>query len=76
MTLLLHIVDASITAAIDESIHLDCVYFLMRRNPDVPQQELLSPLAAVQIKSQKTRERKCLFYWRDGTGALLCITIG
>ena len=65
-----------ITAAIDEIVHLDCVYFLMRRNPDVLQQELLSPLAAVQIKSQKMKERKCLFYWRDGTGALLCITIG
>jgi hypothetical protein len=76
VTSLLPIVDASITAAIDESMHVECVYVLMRRNPDVLQQELLSPLAAVQIKSQKTRERKCLFYWRDGTGALLCITIG
>jgi hypothetical protein len=29
-----NIVDALITAAIDETIHLDCVYFLIRREPD------------------------------------------
>ncbi|OEU14506.1 hypothetical protein FRACYDRAFT_241053 [Fragilariopsis cylindrus CCMP1102] len=28
-------VDALIMAAIDESVHLDCVYFLLRRQPDV-----------------------------------------
>jgi hypothetical protein len=31
----LNVVDALITAAIDEDIHLDCVYFLLRRQPDV-----------------------------------------
>jgi hypothetical protein len=33
----LNIVEALITAAIDENIHLDCVYFLFRREPDVLQ---------------------------------------
>jgi hypothetical protein len=31
----LNIVEALIMAAIDENIHLDCVYFLLRRQPDV-----------------------------------------
>jgi hypothetical protein len=30
-----NIMEALITAAIDENIHLDCVYFLLRREPDV-----------------------------------------
>jgi hypothetical protein len=30
-----NIVDALITAAIDEDVHLDCVYFLLRRHPDL-----------------------------------------
>jgi hypothetical protein len=35
-------VDAIVTAAIDENIHLDCVHFLIRREPDVLQKLLLS----------------------------------
>jgi hypothetical protein len=35
-----NIVDALITACIDEHIHLDCVYFLLRREPDVLQKIL------------------------------------
>jgi ankyrin repeat protein len=31
----LNMVEALINAAIDEYVHLDCVYFLMRREPDV-----------------------------------------
>jgi hypothetical protein len=31
----LNISDALITAAIDENVHLDCVYFLLRRKPEV-----------------------------------------
>jgi hypothetical protein len=31
----LNVAEALITAAIDENIHLDCVYFLLRRQPDV-----------------------------------------
>jgi hypothetical protein len=30
-----NVVDALITAAINETIHLDCVYFLFRREPDI-----------------------------------------
>jgi hypothetical protein len=37
-----NVADALITAAIDENIHLDCVYFLLRRQPDVLQKSLLS----------------------------------
>jgi hypothetical protein len=37
-----NIVDALVTAAIDEDIHLDCVYFLLRRHPDVLHKLLLS----------------------------------
>jgi hypothetical protein len=31
----INIVEALVMAAIDESIHLDCVYFLLRRQPDL-----------------------------------------
>ena len=31
----LNIVDALLSAAIDENVDLDCVYFLMRRHPDI-----------------------------------------
>jgi hypothetical protein len=37
-----NVADALITAAMDENIHLDCVYFLLRRQPDVLQKSLLS----------------------------------
>jgi hypothetical protein len=33
----LNIADALLSAAIDDGIHLDCVYFLLRREPDVLQ---------------------------------------
>jgi hypothetical protein len=42
----LNIADALITAAIDEYVHLDCVYFLLRREPDVLQKLLSSTQAA------------------------------
>jgi hypothetical protein len=38
-----NIVDALVTAAIDEDIHLDCVYFLLRRHPDVLHKLLSQP---------------------------------
>ena len=38
-----NIADALITAAIEEGVHLDCVYFLLRRHPGV-MQEILSLL--------------------------------
>ena len=37
----LNIVEALLMAATDESVHLDCVYFLLRRQPDV----LIKPLS-------------------------------
>lgn len=36
----LNIADTLLSAAIDDSIHLDCVYFLLRRQPDVLQKML------------------------------------
>ncbi|OEU10899.1 hypothetical protein FRACYDRAFT_246774 [Fragilariopsis cylindrus CCMP1102] len=41
-----NVVDALVTAAIDENIHLDCVYLLMRRQPDV--------LVKLQLHSSST----------------------
>ena len=38
----LNVVEALMTAAIDEDIHLDCVYFLLRRQPDILQKLLSS----------------------------------
>jgi hypothetical protein len=35
-----NVIDALLTAATDEKIHLDCVYFLLRREPDVLQKLL------------------------------------
>ena len=42
----LNVVEALMTAAVDEDIHLDCVYYLIRREPNVLQ-KLLSPTVAV-----------------------------
>jgi hypothetical protein len=44
----LHVVNALMTAAIDENIHLDCVYFLLRRQPDILQ-KLLSSASITMI---------------------------
>ncbi|OEU18796.1 hypothetical protein FRACYDRAFT_237076 [Fragilariopsis cylindrus CCMP1102] len=38
----LNVVEALMTAAVDEDIHLDCVYFLLRRQPDILQKLLSS----------------------------------
>ena len=38
----INITEALLTAAIDEKIHLDCVYFLLRRQPDMLQKLLSS----------------------------------
>ena len=45
-----NIVDALMTAAIDEDIHLDCVYFLLRRQPDILQ-KLLSSASLSSLSS-------------------------
>ena len=46
-----HIADALITAAIDETIHLDCVYFLLRREPDILHKLLSSKHTAAAIST-------------------------
>ncbi|OEU17866.1 hypothetical protein FRACYDRAFT_238294 [Fragilariopsis cylindrus CCMP1102] len=48
-----NIAEALITAAIDENIHLDCIYFLVRREPDGLQKLLLqlSPASAAAAAS-------------------------
>ncbi|OEU11659.1 hypothetical protein FRACYDRAFT_244778 [Fragilariopsis cylindrus CCMP1102] len=47
-----NIVDALITACIDENIHLDCVYFLLLREPDVLQK--LLPSSSSSLSSSIT----------------------
>jgi hypothetical protein len=47
VTPLLNSADALLSAAIDDSIHLDCVYLLVRREPDVLQKLLSQSLAVV-----------------------------
>ncbi|OEU12748.1 hypothetical protein FRACYDRAFT_270462 [Fragilariopsis cylindrus CCMP1102] len=48
----LNIEEALLSAAIDENIHLDCVYFLLRREPDILR-KLLSP-SSITTDSTKT----------------------
>jgi hypothetical protein len=45
----INVVEALIMSAIDESVHLDCVYFLLRREPDVLQKLLSSTQPAVAV---------------------------
>ncbi|OEU07386.1 hypothetical protein FRACYDRAFT_229549 [Fragilariopsis cylindrus CCMP1102] len=47
----LNVVDALMTAAIDEGIHLDCVYFLLRRQPDILQKLLSSASNSTTAKA-------------------------
>ena len=47
----LNVVDALMTAAIDEGIHLDCVYFLLRRQPDILQKLLSSASISTTAKA-------------------------
>jgi hypothetical protein len=62
----LNVVEALMTAAIDEDIHLDCVYFLLRRQPDILQKLLssasITTMAAFNSNnngiSPKKRKRK------------------
>jgi hypothetical protein len=49
-----NIVDALITAAINDNAHIDCVYFLLRRHPDVLQKILLSSLPAAAASAAET----------------------
>jgi hypothetical protein len=43
----INITEALIMASIDENIHLDCVYFLLRREPDILHKLLVSTQTAV-----------------------------
>jgi hypothetical protein len=42
-------VEALVMSAIDETVRLDCVYFLLRREPDVLQKLLSSTQPAVAV---------------------------
>jgi hypothetical protein len=58
----LNIEEAVLSAAIDENVHLDCVYFLIRREPDILQKLLSSSSSSSSIASathinQKKRKR-------------------
>jgi hypothetical protein len=54
----INVEDALITAAIDENIHLDCVYFLLQRQPDVLVKLLLSQsVAASSINDNNNKNR-------------------
>jgi hypothetical protein len=50
----LNIVEALMMAAIDENVHLDCVYFLIRREPDILVKLLSnpSPLAITAVSNR------------------------
>jgi hypothetical protein len=50
----LNIVEALITAAIDENIHLDCINFLLRREPDILQKLLLQSLPTTTTTTTTT----------------------
>ncbi|OEU18284.1 hypothetical protein FRACYDRAFT_236560 [Fragilariopsis cylindrus CCMP1102] len=49
----LNIVEALLSAAIDKAVHLDCLYFLLRRQPDVIQKllSLTTPTVVVAMDS-------------------------
>jgi hypothetical protein len=49
----LNIEEALLSAAIDENIHLDCVYFLLRREPDILQ-KVLSSSSSSSITTNST----------------------
>ncbi|OEU14483.1 hypothetical protein FRACYDRAFT_241028 [Fragilariopsis cylindrus CCMP1102] len=48
----INITEALLTAAIDENIHLDCVYFLLRREPDVVMKLMSSSSILTSLKSE------------------------
>ena len=63
----LNIVEALVMAAIDKSIHLDCVYFLLRREPDLLVKLLpssssasITPVAAVVAAAEQKTETEML----------------
>ncbi|OEU10675.1 hypothetical protein FRACYDRAFT_246429 [Fragilariopsis cylindrus CCMP1102] len=56
----INITEALITAAIDKDIHLDCVYFLLRREPDVVMKLMLSSsiLTSLKLESNDDNSKK------------------
>ena len=69
----INIVDALITAAIDENVHLECVYFLLQREPDVLQKLLSSTPAVVivAVKSNNDNDDDAGNEGNDGSSNLL-----
>ena len=69
--------EALLSAAIDESIHLDCVYFLLRRQPDILQ-KLPSLASASNILISETkinpnkRKRNDMKNDDDDNGTRMC----
>jgi len=54
----INIVEALVMAAIDENIHLDGVYFLIRRQPDILQKLLSSSSSSSSISGENPNLRK------------------
>jgi hypothetical protein len=54
-----NVVDAMLTAAIDENVHLDCVYFLLRREPDVLM-KLLSFSSSASLTASGSNGNNCI----------------
>ncbi|OEU06225.1 hypothetical protein FRACYDRAFT_255571 [Fragilariopsis cylindrus CCMP1102] len=48
-----YIAEALLSAAIDEKVHLDCVYFLVRREPGVLQRLIASTTVAERVKRRR-----------------------
>ncbi|OEU12999.1 hypothetical protein FRACYDRAFT_243419 [Fragilariopsis cylindrus CCMP1102] len=61
-----NIVEALMMAAIDENVHLDSVYFLIRREPDILQKLLasssLSSIESATNSNQRKRKRNDIIY--------------
>jgi hypothetical protein len=54
-----NVADAILTAAIDENVHLDCVYFLLRREPDVLM-KLLSFSSSASLTASGSNGNNCI----------------
>jgi hypothetical protein len=63
-----NVIEALLLAAIDDNIHLDCVYFLLRREPDVLQELLSSRTAAAAAESSNSN---CDDQGDDGNSCVL-----
>ncbi|OEU17918.1 hypothetical protein FRACYDRAFT_238348 [Fragilariopsis cylindrus CCMP1102] len=50
--------EAFLSAAVNEDIHLDCVYFLLRRDPDMLQKLLPASLTTSSVKHSKRKRKR------------------